>query len=244
MYGADFRDITVGSNGYSASAGYDLATGIGSPLTTNFAAPPQPDFSISASPSTLTTNAGTQTTTTINVNALNGFTGTVSLSATAPSGWTANPTTSTIAGSGSTTLTITPPSGIPSGTYSVTVTGQSNNGNPLTHSATIKVNIVNPDYSLSANPTSLSIRQGSSGSSKITVNSLNSYAGTVTLTAKTTASRVTFSFSSNPVAAGKTATLTITVPSSTTRGTYAITVTGSDTSRLTHQTTITLTVTR
>jgi subtilase family serine protease len=36
-YPSYFRDITSGSNGYSAGVGYDLATGLGSPLTTNFA---------------------------------------------------------------------------------------------------------------------------------------------------------------------------------------------------------------
>ena len=37
-YSSYFRDITLGSNGgYSASTGYDLVTGLGSPLTSNFA---------------------------------------------------------------------------------------------------------------------------------------------------------------------------------------------------------------
>ncbi|XES78225.1 MAG: hypothetical protein ACBZ72_04960 [Candidatus Bathyarchaeia archaeon] len=45
-----FRDVTSGSNGaYTASAGYDLVTGLGTPLTTNFA----------ASHATLTTNTVT-----------------------------------------------------------------------------------------------------------------------------------------------------------------------------------------
>jgi subtilase family serine protease len=241
-YQTDFRDVTAGSNGYSASVGYDLATGVGSPLTMNFGASPLPDFSVSATPNALTTNAGTQTATTVNVNSLNGFSGTVSLSTTLPSGWTANPATNSIVGSGSYPLAITPPVGTPAGAYTVTVTGTSESLS--THAATITVTVAAPDYSLTANPTTLSIRQGASGTTKITVNALNNYAGTVTLTARTTASRVTFSFSPNPVAAGNAATLTITVPPFTTRGTYTVTVTGTDASRLTHQTTITLTITR
>jgi hypothetical protein len=35
-YSAYFRDITLGSNGYSASVGYDYVTGLGSPVTINF----------------------------------------------------------------------------------------------------------------------------------------------------------------------------------------------------------------
>jgi subtilase family serine protease len=39
-YSSYFRDITEGSNGYSANDGYDLVTGLGSPLTTDFTVPP------------------------------------------------------------------------------------------------------------------------------------------------------------------------------------------------------------
>jgi subtilase family serine protease len=240
-YQADFRDVTSGSNGYTAGVGYDLATGVGSPLTTNFAAAPTPDFSVSASPTSLTTLAGTQTSTTLSLNALNGFTGTVSLSTTLPNGWTATPSTNTITGSGSYQLAITPPVGTAAGTYTVTVTGTSGS---LTHTATVSVTVTTPNYSLTANPTSLSIRQGHSGTTNIAVNPLNGYSGTVTLSARTTASRVTFSFSSNPLVAGNTATLTINVPSTTNRGTYTITVSGIDSAGLSHQTTVTLSVTR
>jgi hypothetical protein len=36
-YAANYRDITSGSNGYPATPGYDLATGLGSPLANNLA---------------------------------------------------------------------------------------------------------------------------------------------------------------------------------------------------------------
>ena len=36
IYATTFRDITSGSNGNAAGVGYDLATGLGSPLTVNF----------------------------------------------------------------------------------------------------------------------------------------------------------------------------------------------------------------
>jgi len=38
-YSYYFRDVTSGSNGYSATVGYDLVTGLGSPLTTNYSPP-------------------------------------------------------------------------------------------------------------------------------------------------------------------------------------------------------------
>jgi subtilase family serine protease len=37
-YSSYFRDITSGSNGHPAAIGYDLVTGLGSPLTTNYSA--------------------------------------------------------------------------------------------------------------------------------------------------------------------------------------------------------------
>ncbi len=240
-YGTTFSDVVGGSNGYTAVSGYDLATGIGSPIGVNFGAPPTPDFTVSASPNSLTTNAGTQTTTNINVNSIAGFSGIVSLSTVIPSGWTVDPLTNSISSPGSYPLAITPSSDAKAGTYTITVTG---NSGSLTHSATITVTVKTPDYSLTANPTSLSIRQGSSGTAQITVNPLNGYTGTVTLSAKTTTSRITFSFNPNPTTPGTPSTLTITVPSSTSRGTYTVTITGSDTAGLTHQTTIRLTVNR
>jgi subtilase family serine protease len=35
LYAANYRDITTGSNGYAATVGYDLATGLGAPLANN-----------------------------------------------------------------------------------------------------------------------------------------------------------------------------------------------------------------
>lgn len=245
-YGADFRDITSGSNGYSASVGYDLATGVGSPLTTDFSGPVTTDFTLSTSPTSVTTSAGKQTATTINVAAINGFSNTVDLSVSAPAGWTATLASSSITGSGQTGITITPPAGTKAGTYTVAVTGQSTNnlGAPITHTATVSVTVAAPNYSLTANPSSLTVRQGKTGTSTVTVNGINGYSDAVTLSARTSTSRVTFSFNANPVPAGSSAVLTVNVPSSTPRGTYTITVSGVDTSGLTRQTTIRLTVTR
>jgi subtilase family serine protease len=247
LYQVDFRDITVGSNGYSAKAGYDLATGVGSPLTISFGAAPKEDFGLTASPSSLSTNAGTQKSTTINVASLNGFANSVSLSASAPTGWTTAFATNPITGgSGSSVLTITPPVGTTSGTYTVTVTGQGtdSSSNPITHTTTVTVTVSGGDYSLSPNPASLSIRRGNSGTSRITVNALNGYSGTVTLSAKSSSSLITPRLSASTVTAGSYATLTISPSMFTSAGTYTITITGADTKGLTHTTAVKVTVTR
>jgi subtilase family serine protease len=148
-YASYFRDITNGSNGYLAGTGYDYVTGLGSPLTANFAstAPPPPplppprnqDYTISASPSSLSIRAGSAGTTTLTVAPINGFTGTVTLSVSAPTGLTATLSSIQISGgSGTSTLTIKAGSLIMTGTYTVQVTGT--NGT-LSHATTITLRV-------------------------------------------------------------------------------------------------------
>src|SRR5208282_365651 len=104
-YGTYFHDVTSGSCGtYSGLTGYDLCTGWGSPNTTGIinllAGSATPSFTLSDSPGSLTITQGNSGTSTITVNDLNGFAGSVTLAASGlPSGVTAafgtNPTTGT-----------------------------------------------------------------------------------------------------------------------------------------------------
>ena len=246
QYGSTFSDIVGGSNGYSAGPGYDLATGIGSPIGVNFVSPPAPDFSIAASPSTVTITTATNPTgtTSINVGSILGFTSDVTLSANDPSNkLTLSLSQSVITGaSGSATLTITVPPNTPTGNYPIIVQGQSSS---KAHSVTVNVQVLNPDFSLTANPTSLGIRQGSQGKTTITLKSLNNYAGSPTLTASGAPAGMTVTFNKNPVPAGSSSTMTINVARTTASKTYTITITGTDTAAaLSHKTTIQVTVTR
>ncbi len=97
-----------------------------------------------------------------------------------------------------------------------------------------------PDFSLSANPTSLTIAQGAQGTSTITVTPIDGFSGSVTLNATGLPSGVTAGFSPNPTTS--TSTMTITVGAGTPPGTSTITITGTSGS-LSHQTTVQLTVT-
>ncbi len=95
------------------------------------------NFSLTASPSSLTVTHGTRGTSTIAVTPSNGFAGNVMLTASGlPTGVTAafrpNPTTTT------STLTLTVSRFTRSGTYTITVTGTSGN---LTHTTTISLKI-------------------------------------------------------------------------------------------------------
>jgi subtilase family serine protease len=241
-YGTDFHDITSGSNGYSATAGYDLATGWGSPygsgLINALAGTPTPDFSLSASPASVSVAQGGNGGTTITVTPSNGFTGSVTLSTTPlPSGVTANfatnPTTST------SSLTFTVTSTATTGMVTVTVTGTSGS---LTHTTTVTLTVTGTsDFSLSASPTSVSVGQGSQGTSTITSTVTGGFSGVISLGASGQPTGVTVSFNPTSITGAGTSTMTMTVGSSVAVGTYLITVTGNS-GALTHNTSVSLTV--
>ena len=127
------------------------------------------------------------------------------------------------------------PSGLAAGAYSLYVVA---NG---IESAPVTVNVVaSADFSLTASPSSVSIAQGSSGTSTITVVPVNGFNSNVTLSASGLPSGVSAAFSPNPTST--TSTLTLTVGASAAKGTSTVTITGTSGS-LTHATTIQLTIT-
>jgi len=103
-----------------------------------------------------------------------------------------------------------------------------------------------PDFTVSASPSSLTITQGSNGTSTITITSLNGFNAATTLSVSGLPSGVTAAFSTNPVTppanGTATSTLTLTASGTATTGNATVTVTGTSGST-THSTTIALTVT-
>ena len=97
----------------------------------------------------------------------------------------------------------------------------------------------NPNFTLSASPTSLTVQQGTSGHSTITVTPSGGFTGSVTLSNSALPSGVTASFGTNPTTS--TSVLTFTASSTATTGTSTITITGTS-GTLTHTTTISLTI--
>jgi subtilase family serine protease len=211
-------------------------------LTVN-AAPPAPDFSLSASPNSLTiVQGGVGGNTTITVTPANGFNGSVGLAVTSalPSGVSAgfnpNPTT------GNSTLTLAASSTATVGTVTVTVTGTSGS---LTHTTTVSLTVnasaPAPDFSLSAAPSTLSVGRGKSVTSTITVNKLNGFSGTVSLSATGLPKGVTATF--NPASTSGNSTLTLKASNTANLGTATLTIKGV-TGSLNHTTTISLTTTK
>jgi hypothetical protein len=102
-----------------------------------------------------------------------------------------------------------------------------------------------PSFSLSDSPSSLSVAQGASGKSTITVSSSDGFDSAVSLSVSGLPSGVTASLSSSsvtpPANGSATSTLTLTASSSATAGTATVTITGTG-GGLTRTTTVSLTV--
>jgi hypothetical protein len=98
-----------------------------------------PDFALSATPATQSIAQGGSTTYTVSVGALNGFTGSVSLSASGlPTGATPTFNPTSITPGTSSTLTITTTTSTPIGSQTITITGTSG---ALTHTATVTLTV-------------------------------------------------------------------------------------------------------
>ena len=201
------------------------------------------DFNGIPNASTLTIYQGASAQDTIIWNSLGGFSGTITfVPNVTPSGPSLFLSVSSVSASptspGSVVLTVSTTTNTAPGTYTVTVTGTSNT---LSHIATVTVII--PDFNVNANPTSLTISQGSSGTSTIQLNSLGGFTGTVTLQVGPI-SGLTFNLNPTSVAlSGSTGTSTLTIytTSTTPTGPYTVSVMAS-TSTISHSTVVTVTV--
>ena len=209
-----------------------------------------PDFTIGASPSSVTVNQGSSGTSTITITSLNGFNSATTLSASGlPSGVTAafstNPVTPPANGNATSTLTLTASATATTGAATVTITGTSGS---TTHTTTINLTVntaAQPNFTIGASPSSVVVTQGGNGTSTVTITSQNSFSSATTLSASGLPSGVTAAFSTNPVTppanGSATSTLTLTASATATTGTATVTVTGTSGS-LSHSTTISLTV--
>jgi kumamolisin len=112
--------------------------------------------------------------------------------------------------------------------------------NALTGSSTTQT----PTFTISASPTSVSVKQGSTGTSTITTAVVDGFDAAVALSASGLPTGVTAAFSPTSIAApgSGSSTLTFTVASTAVAGTYSITVTGTSGSTVV-STTVSLTVT-
>ena len=243
-----FTANSVGSYKFYCTVHYPYMQG-----TFNVLAPTTPNFAITPNPASLAFVQGSSSSSTITLTSQNGFSGTINLSArVSPTGPSAslNPTSVTISSGASqtSTLSVNSTASTPAGSYTITVTGT--NGT-LSHTTTVSVTINAPasqDFSLSSNPSSLSVGQGSTGTATITLTSDNGFSGTITVSGSVSPIGPTVMFSSTSVTiSGGSATSTMTVSTvgglynSVANGNYMINVTGT-TGSLAHSIIVQVTV--
>ncbi len=206
-----------------------------------------PDFTVSASPTSLSVTQGSSGSTSISTAVSGGFNSAISLSASGlPAGVTASFSPASIGapGSGSSTLTFSASSSATTGTTNVTVTAS---GGGITHTTTVALTVnaaATPSFTLSASPTSLSVAQGGSGSSTISTTVSGGFNSAISLSASGLPTGVTASF--NPTSIGApgsgSSTLTFSANATATTGTTNVTVTATG-GGITHAVTIALTIT-
>src|SRR5213593_107838 len=167
----------------------------GTIVTTAVSAPSQvtlttPDFTMSANPDTLSIPASASGTSTITLVSIDGFNGSVSLSAPSPlcpspycTTWEISPSNVVVAPNSTATATLTIFAAGEGAAGNITVYV---NSGGLSHSVSVAFKIVSsgrtPDFTMSANPNMLTIMQGSAGKSLIILTSINGFQGNVSLT--------------------------------------------------------------
>jgi len=203
--------------------------------------PPNPDFTISVTPSSQSVLIGGSTTYTVSVTAVNGFSGSVNLAVTGlPTGATPSFSQTPIAVPGSSTLTVTMGSGSSASSQTLTVTGTSGS---LTHSATATLNVTAPDFTISATPGTTSVAPGGTATYTVNVAALNGFTGAVSLAVTAgSPSGASPTFSPTSITMSGSSTLTITTTTGTPLGGATITIMGTSGS-LTHSANVLLNVT-
>ncbi len=178
------------------------------------------DFSLSASPPSLSINTGAQSTSAISLNLLNGFGSAVALSVSSPTGIIASPGSMTIIGSGSSTLTISPTI---VGSYTVLVTGTSG---LLTRTVTVNISVGTQPSPVLTAPSAETVVQTSTLTFTITARESSITTPLLTLSATGVPSDASFTTvqGSSPVSG----TFTWTPTTGDTAGTYTISFSVTD----------------
>jgi YVTN family beta-propeller protein len=245
-YLTNFHDTTSGSNGYSATVGYDLVTGWGSPTGQSLinalaGTVPVPGFTLSASPGNITVSQNASGSSTITSAVTGGFNSVIGLSASGlPVGVTVGFSPTSITGAGTSNMIVNVASSTALGTYAILVTGTSGG---LIQTTTVYLTVIPaPSFTISVAPPAVSLPQNSSGTFTVTSTVVSGFNSTINLSATGQPTGVTVAFSPTSITGSGTSTITMTIASSTATGSYTITVKGISGSE-TSTATISLTVT-
>lgn len=186
---------------------------------------PTTGFGLSASPSSATVSQGQSTSFTITVTMMNGFGGTVTLSASAPPNISLStfvtPKTGTPPFSAS--LTVTVDQSVLPGDYSIGISGVSGS---QTVGTAVSVTVTATDYSIALAPSSNTVAPGSSVTFTASVSSSGGFSNVVVLSVQGILSGFSAQLSQSSGIPPFTSTVTVSVSSSVSLGTYQIGVSG------------------
>jgi hypothetical protein len=191
------------------------------------AKPSSADFSLSAT-SSQTIVPGQAGVYSVSMTALNGFSGSVGLSVSGlPKSSAATFVTNPLSSSKtSTSMIVETGASVPTGTYSLTITGTSGN---LTHSVTAQMVVVSSgSFTLSESPTvNQGVAPGAAATWSVNITRSSGFTGSVTLaTNPDLPAGVSASFSPNPVS-GTASTLTFQTSATTPLGSYPFAIQGT-----------------
>lgn len=202
------------------------------------------DFSLSVAPTSIALNAGGVTQQVIvTVTAINSFSSSVAIAVSGlPAGVTAAPVSVTVAPGASQAITLTASASAAAGTSTITLTGSSGS---LSHTATFTLTITAtqpPDFSLTINPTSLTLTTGALGQqTAVSATGLNGFNGSVSVSISGLPTGVTVAPATLTLTPGTPQSLTLTAAANATIGTSSVVIQGQSGS-LSHTATLTLTV--
>jgi subtilase family serine protease len=235
--------VTITGTSGSLTATTTLALTVNSTAT--------PNFTIAASPTSVTVTQGASGTSKITITSTGGFSSATTLSATGlPSGVTAafstNPVTPPANGSATSTLTLTASSSATIGTATVTITGIAGSTSHSTAIAlTVNASSGTPNFTLSLSPSSFTIDERGSVTTTLTVTSVNGFHSAVELSVNEFPSGISATASSNPVTPPANGSVKVTITWTASRraptGTSTIELIGTSGS-LTNETPVTITV--
>ena len=149
-----------------------------------------PDFAVSASPFSQVIPQGRTGSVTVTLASLNGFAGTVTLNAKTvpgPPGVTSFVSLSsysvslTSGGTAMVTVTVSPTPSTPGGAYDLIVNGTATTTIGLIHSTSVGITVTVPYFTVASSLHFLMVAQGSFNSTTLTLTSINTFAGVVSL---------------------------------------------------------------
>jgi subtilase family serine protease len=185
---------------------------------------PTPNYAIGVSPASLTVTQGSSVTDTVTLTARGGVSGAVTLSigSLLPNGVTATFGTNPVV-NGTSVLTLSTSSSTAPGVYALLI-----EGSPATRTTPVTLYLmVKPPaaFTLGVSPASLTVAQGASNTSTMTVTPQQGFVGAVTLSAPVLPNGLTASFTPNPTSGNS--TLSLTAGANTPAGNYTAIINGT-----------------